>query len=289
VSLPGLVERLGERPDGVLFLREGAVPSVRSGERLLPAADTALDRRGFEELRDLLLRDAAPAASGDGPADAYLLSAGTLGRLRIEPVKWDGGELLLVRVVPGAAADPGWPEAALESALAAPGAIALLVAPGRGALAAAFAAACRRIVASELGPVVALARRWDEPTPPAGVVLLSTLRPRQRAEAAALVERLDPAVVAVEDAACRPALIAALRAVRGGARALIGICAPTAAEAGDRILAGAGGAPPTGWAEALGTGLAAVLSAEGDARAVEPGVRAALLAGDAGPLAAALR
>jgi hypothetical protein len=290
LSLPALIEKLAAHPGGVLFLREGSPPAVRSGDRLAPATDTALDRRGYEELRDLLLREAVPVAGAAGAPDAYLLAAGSLGRLRIEPVTWDGGELTAVRALPAEAeTGPAWPVAALEDALAAPGTVVLLAAPDRTALAAAFAAAAGRMLARGIGPAVAFARRWSAAAPPAGVVMLSTLRPRERAAGIALVDRLDPALVAVEDAACAPARAAALHGLRGGSRALVGVCAAAGPDAGDRLLEGLDGAALRAWTRALGAGLATVIAADGSARPVDARVRTALRAGDTGPLAAALR
>jgi hypothetical protein len=288
VALPALIERLGEHPDGVLYLGEGSRPAVRAGDRLVPAADTALDRRGYEELRDLLLRDAVAVPSAGGAPDAHLLSAGALGQVRIETISWGGGELVTARLVPRETGPAPWPPGALDAALAPAGAVVLLAAGNRSALTRAFAAACARILAGEAGPAVAFARRWNAP-PPAGVALLSTLRPGERAEGVALVDRLDPALVAVEDAACREALAAALHGLQSGSRALLGVCAPDAAEAGNRLLEALDGEALRAWMRALGSGLTAVLAADGAVRAVDDGVRAALLAGDGGPLAAALR
>jgi hypothetical protein len=130
------------------------------------------------------------------------------------------------------------------------------------------------VLDSELGPLVGLARRWHPFPPRAGIVLLSSLRSADRARASAVVDRLAPAVVAVEDSDCRPAAAAALRALRSGSRALVGVCTRAPERAAHRLVDVASAAERVAWTEHLESGLAAILAADGTVIPVDRNARA---------------
>lgn len=291
VTVAELLAPLRASTAAVLHLREGALPETRDGVRMSPVGSTPLDRRGYQEVRDLLLRGATALGPVGGEVDAYRLSLGPNERYRVERIRWTAGEMITVRFAPEeaelAAALP-WPASTLTELLRAPGSVVLVTAPEYPALAAGFGPACAHILQGEAGPTIAFARRWTPSARRAGTILLSTLLQHDRAEGMRLVDRIAPSFVAVEDADCRPALAAALRALRAGSRALIGVCAPAPAHVLERILDGVSPMERSSWLALLGGGLGAVLAAGGSVLPVDDGARSAVLAGDSGPLMAAL-
>jgi hypothetical protein len=290
VTITDLLAPLRASAGAVLHVREGALPETRDGARMTAVGATPLDGRGYQEVRDLLLRGAAALGPVGSEVDAYSLSVGSNERYRVERTRWTGGEMITVRFAPDEEelrASLPWPAAALDELLAAPGAIVLVTAREYPDVSRAFASACAHLLYADTGPNVAFARRWTPSARRAGTILLSTLVQQDVAEGLRLIDRFAPALVAVEDADCRTALGAAQCALKAGSRALIGACAPSPAQVLERLLDGLPAPERDSWLTLL-RGLRAVLTTEGAVLPVDGSARTALLAGDTGPLMAAL-
>ncbi|NNE44282.1 MAG: DUF4388 domain-containing protein, partial [Gemmatimonadetes bacterium] len=190
ISITSLLEGLATET-AVLHAREGAPVEIVDGGQSRPLGDIALDGRGFEEIRDLLLRSARPLSAGipgapgalAAPATddaAFLLSVGTLGHFRVERHVWGGQETVTVHRLPDGdqlRAGLPWPGDRLDGFLAGPGSVVLLTASTADALALAFARACAHFLSRDISPFLGFARRWARLAPRAGRVLASTLDP----------------------------------------------------------------------------------------------------------------
>ena len=106
--------------------------------------------------------------------------------------------------------------------------------------------------------------------------------------ASELIDRVSPAVFAVEDCDRPESFQLALRAMRRGARAIVGVCARSSAFAPHRILDELAPTERPRFVRYLGTCLSGILTVRpggtGRAWAVEEATRIALIGGDTEPL-----
>jgi hypothetical protein len=140
-------------------------------------------------------------------------------------------------------------------------------------------------------PLMGIARRW---TPGlsrghASALLLRSNDEEDLLRASELIDRISPAVFAVEDCDRPEAFRLALRAMRRGARAIVGVCARSTSFAPHRLLDELPATERPRIIRYLGTCLAGILTMgsaghPGRAWMVEEATRVALMAGDLEPL-----
>jgi hypothetical protein len=248
-------------PSSVLFLRAGAPPEVHASGRVMPLGAVALDRAGYESLRDHLVREAAGGVEAfEGHADVVLRLSDDEA-WRVETYRGEGTEILSIRPLARAGDALPWSVDALRGLLDAPGAVVAVSAPDPAALAGAAFALAFHLLAEGRVPLLASARRW----PPgladgrAAALFLSSGDAAARAAATELVDRLAPRTVLAEDADAPGALALVLRAARRGSVGILGVCAAPADRAPLRLLDGAAPDERARAAADLAARLAAIL------------------------------
>jgi hypothetical protein len=227
-------------PESVLFLRPDAVPEVHAGGRVIPLGATALDRPGYESLRDHLLREAGGGRDVlDVAGGERLLRLSDAESYRLETLRGGATEILAIRPQSDdPTLDPPWGDPDVAALFADAGSLGIVRATEPRGLERAIHALARGLLAQGAVPLVGCARRW-----PAGlgdgrasVVLLHAGHAEEREAAPEIADRLAPRFVVVEDADAPGAAALALRAVRRGSRAMVGACAPRADAAVARLV-----------------------------------------------------
>jgi hypothetical protein len=173
-----------------------------------------------------------------------------------------------------------------------PGSLVLLTGPDGLKLTRVFEAVCAHLVRTSGGAFLGFARRWTTGwgSERATVVLLSTAVADDLAIAKPMIERLGPAIVAVESSDHFEARSIAFHALQRGARALIGVPAGTVAAAPYRLLDGIDPVLRESFARYMGLSLTGVLSvprspSTAKAWTIQDAARASLLNGDLSALA----
>ncbi|MCA9754016.1 MAG: DUF4388 domain-containing protein [Gemmatimonadetes bacterium] len=289
-----LLDAIKDSPDSTLFLRAEASPEVQVAGRVIPLSDKRLEPRAFENLRDHLVRSAVGGIDrADGRPEEYVLHVGPEQIYRLEVLHGGLTQIVTLRRLPPAeqlAAAMPWAPETLASVLDEPGALVLLVANDTRTLENGFEAACAHLLLAGPGPFMGMARRW---TPGlsrgrASAMLLSSNRADDLERASELIDRVSPAVFAVEDCDRPESFQLALRAMRRGARAIVGVCARSSAFAPHRILDELAPTERPRFVRYLGTCLSGILTVRpggtGRAWAVEEATRIALIGGDTEPL-----
>ncbi len=242
-AVSDLLDPIRDTPEAVLYLRPDTAPEIRAGGRMIPISETALDAESYASLRDHMVREAHGAGGLGDEIHEGVLDLGEDGCWRIEIAHGPdpSTEVTTIRRIADATALPGslpWPAETVDALLAAPGSLVILAGPGGADLDRAFAAIVDRYLRATGGPVVGMARAW----PPgigggrAGAVLLERFRASEMQSVPGVIDRLEPALVALDDSDFREGTEIALSAARRGARALLGVRTPSLAGAISRLF-----------------------------------------------------
>lgn len=286
-----LLDAIKDSPDSMIYLRDGASPEAHVADRMIPLSQQKMTREGFEGLRQILFRESEPLSSLSESRAERVLSFGERGRYLLDSWKSSGSEVLTIRRLAEASslteALP-WPTNTLDSLLREPGSLVLLTGSDGARLARVFEATCAHLTQSAPGPFLGFARRWTAGwgTDRASVVRLSTAFKDDLATAGPMIERLAPAIVAVEDSDHLEARQIAFHALQRGARVVIGVAAAAVSHAPFRLLDGVDSARRDSIVRHLGLSLTGVLSVPRHAGApakawmIEEAARTALLNGD---------
>jgi hypothetical protein len=294
-GLVELLDAIRDSADSTLYIREGAAPEVHAADRVIPLAQRMVSREGYEGLRQILFRESEPLSALSEARTERVLSFGERGRYLLDAWKSSNSEVLTIRRLPEPAslaeALP-WNPATVDSLLREPGSLVLLTGPDGARLGRVFEATCAHLSKACPGPFLGFARRW---TPGWGndratVVRLSTAYKDDLASAGPLIERLGPALVAVEDSDHLEARAIAFHALQRGTRVMMGVAAAAVSHAPFRILDGVDAARRDTLVRHLGLSLTGVLSVPRTANEpaktwmVEEAARTALMHGDLGVL-----
>ena len=286
-----LLEAIQDSPDSTLFLRADAAPEVQIAGRVIALSDIRLDGPSYENLRDHLVRSAMGSIErAPGRPEEYVLRIGSDAVYRLEVLHGGGGEVVTLRRLPPAeelAARLPWPNETLTSVLDEPGALVLLVGSDTRAIENGFESVCAHLLLNGPGPFMAMARRWTPGLAQgrASAMLLRSNNDADLLRSTELVDRISPAIFALEDCDRPEAFRLALRAMRRGARSIVGVCARSTAFAPHRLLDELPASERTRFVRYLGTCISGILTigAGGQpsrAWMVEEATRAALMAGD---------
>ncbi len=290
-GLAELLDAIRESADSTLYIRDGAPPEVHAADRVIPLAQRPVTREGYEGLRQILFRESEPLSTLSEARTERVLAFGERGRYLLDAWKSSGSEVLTIRRLPDPASLAGalpWNSGTVDSLLRDPGSLVLLTGPDGSRLGRVFEATCAHLVKSCPGPFLGFARRW---TPGWGndratVVRLSTAYKEDLASAGPLIERLAPALVAVEDSDHMEARSIAFHALQRGTRVMMGVAAAAVSHAPYRILDGVDPTRRDTLVRHLGLSLTGVLSVPrnpGETAKtwmVEEAARTALLHGD---------
>lgn len=291
VGVAELIDAIRDSPDSVIYLRENAPPEAHVADRLIPLAQQSMTRDGFEGLRQILFRESEPLSTLSETRAERVLSFGERGRYLLDSWRSSGSEILTIRRLPEAGsleeALP-WNAATLESLLREPGSLVLLTGSDGARLARVFEATCAHLVRFAQGPFLGFARRWTHGwgAERASVVRLSTSFKDDLAAAGPMIERLTPAIVAVEDSDHLEARQIAFHALQRGARVVMGVAAPAVSHAPFRLIDGVDATRRDSIVRHLGLSLTGVLSVPRVAGTpaqtwmIEEAARSALLNGD---------
>ncbi len=291
IGVAELIDAIRDSPDSVIYLRENAPPEAHVADRLIALSQQHMTREGFEGLRQILYRASEPLSSLSESRAERVLSFGVRGRYLLDSWRSSGSEVLTIRRLPEAAwlqeALP-WAASTLESLLREPGSLVLLTGSDGTRLARVFEATCALLVKSAQGPFLGFARRWTQgwAAERASVVRLSTSFKDDLAAAGPMIERLAPAIVAVDDSDHLEARQIAFHAMQRGARVVIGVAAAAMSHAPFRLLYGVDATRRDSIVRHLGLSLTGVLSVPRHAGEpaktwmIEEAARTALLNGD---------
>ena len=290
IPVADLLEAIRGSPDSVLYLREGAAPEAHSGNRIVPLSQRKLTRSGYDGLRQLLFRESEPMSALSESRTERVLSFGERGRYLLDAWKSSGAEIVTIRHLPdptSLAASLPWPGGVIDALLKEPGSLVLLTGPDGLKLTRVFEAVCTHLVKTSNGAFLGFARRWTSGwgSERATVVLLSTAFNDDLAIAKPMIERLGPAVVAVESSDHFQARSIAFHALQRGSRAVIGVAAGAVAAAPFRLLDGIDPLLRENFIRYMGLSLTGVLSvprspSPAQAWTIQDAARASLLKGD---------
>lgn len=269
IQLGDLLASIRDSPESTLFLRAGDRPEVQVAGRIIPISEARLEEPDYENLRDHLVRE---SLGGTDPtrveADEYVLRITEHEHYRLSLVRFDAEEVLTVRRLPSARDLAGglpWPTEDLRGVIQEPGSLAILVGQNTLAVERGIEAACAYLVEHGPGPLIGLARHW----PPglgadrASALLLTTRGTDHADRVRDLIDQVSPGLFVVEDSDNPHALPLALRAIRRGARAIVGVCALSAPLAPHRLLDPVPAEDRARLVPYLGTYLAGILTVEG--------------------------
>ncbi len=290
-GLAELLDAIRESSDSTLYLRDGAPPEVHAADRVIPLAPRPVTREGYEGLRQILFRESEPLSTLSEARTERVLSFGERGRYLLDAWKSSGSEVLTIRRLP----DPSsladslpWAPGAVDALLKESGSLVLLTGPDGARLGRIFEATCAHLARSCPGPFLGFARRWTPGwgTERATIVRLSTAYKDDLASAGPLIERLAPALVAVEDSDHAEARSIAFHALQRGTRVLMGVAAAAVPHCAFRILDGVDATRRDALVRHLGFSLTGVLSVPRNpsepakAWKIQDATRTALLRGD---------